>query len=148
MAGGDWTRGNNAIAWLSPGTNGGDNGLGVKATSVTYYKANGIESATASSTGYFIGTSLTDNKLYKNGVLLGTASIPAGATMSNGYKGTNYYGSGGVPYINFGAGWAGAGGYSNIKQSFSTFGYGLTPTEAIQLNTIVATYQQALGRLV
>jgi len=68
--------------------------------------------------------------------------------MSSGYKGTNYYSSGGTPRIQFGAWWAGGGGNTNVKQSFSTFGYGLTTAEATQLNTIVRTYQTSLGRLV
>ena len=135
------------LAWASPSTNT-TNALGISSTTTTYGKATDISAATSSSTGYFIGTSLTDNKLYKNGILIGTSSIPAGATMSSGYKGTNYYSSGGVPRIQFGTWWGGGGGNTNVKQSFSTFGYGLTTAEAAQLNTIVRTYQTSLGRLV
>lgn len=77
--------------------------------------------------GYYITNSYSStNQLYRDGALLGTASIPAGATMSNAG-------------ITFGRG-------STMGQSFASFGYGLTSQDVQALNIIVQSYQQDLGR--
>ena len=110
-------------------------------TSSKYY--NNISVSDTSTNGYFIGTSITQNKLFRNGVLLGTASLSA--TMSNGYKGVNQYSSGGVPRITVASDFA-IGSFKNIKTGFMTIGYGLTDTDVTNLNNLVLTYQTALGR--
>ena len=104
---------------------------------------NNVSISNTSTTGYFIGTSITQNKLFRNGTLLGTASLSA--TMSNGFKGQNYYGSGGTPRITVASDFA-AGSYKNVKTAFMTIGYGLTDTDVTNLNNLVLTYQTALGR--
>jgi len=109
----------------------------------TYKGYNNVSISDTSTNGYFIGTSITQNKLFRNGTLLGTASLSA--TMSNGFKGQNYYGSGGWPRITIASNFNVAD-YKNVKTGFMTIGYGLTDTDVTNLNSLVLTYQTALGR--
>jgi hypothetical protein len=102
-----------------------------------------ISASSSTITGYLIGTSTTQSKLFRNGVLLGTSSISS--TMSNGYKGSNFYGSGGVPHIHVASDF-GQGSFENVKTGFMTIGYGLTDTDVTNLSTLVLNYQTTLGR--
>lgn len=122
---------------------GGSNittGLQASATTKTY---NNVSVANTATTGYLVASSITQNKLFLNGALLGTASLSA--TMSNGWKGTNMYGSGGVPHIHVASDF-GVGSFENVKTGFMTLGYGLTDTEVSNLSTLVLAYQASLGR--
>lgn len=126
-ASGPWWMGNRAGAWRSDGSNVGRMALWIQKNDTYFEKANGISNATPTIQGYYItNSSASTNALYKDGTLLGTASIPAGATMSNA----------GVMF----------GDDSSMYQSFTTFGYGLTSQDVQALNTIVQQYQQDLGR--
>ena len=102
--------------------------LSKSATASYFNKSNIVYGNTPNISGYYIGNSKTNNEFYRNGILLATASIPVGSTMSNSdiFEFANYTG---------------------IYQSFATIGYGLTTTEVSQLNTIVQTYQTDLGRI-
>jgi hypothetical protein len=123
---GPWWLGS-AMAWRAPGSSPNvTNGLYVSPTGVTYQMDTAYTSATTSPTAsYFIGNSTNMNQLYKNGILLATSSI-AGTTMSNSS----------IAISN----------ETSIKNSFMTFGYGLSSTDAQNLNTLVQAYQTALGR--
>jgi hypothetical protein len=121
--------GNNAITHLS--------------LSSTVKQYNNISVTQSSTTGYFVASSLTQNKLFRNGSLIGTASLSA--TMSDCYKGTNINGSGGLPRIGIAAD-QGVAQWTNIQTGFITFGYGLTDDEVSTLSTLVLNYQTALGR--
>jgi hypothetical protein len=125
VSGGPWWNGNTPITWRSPGSNAEIN-IHIRKPISTYSKSNSATMSVSVLNGYYIANSLTQNQFYKDGSLLGTASIPAGSTMSNA-----------APSFAI---------ETAIYQSFTTFGYGLTNTEAQQLNTIVQAYQTDLGR--
>jgi hypothetical protein len=137
------TLANNYI-WNAGGSNT-NNGLFVTGGNVTHSKATDITVATGS-TGCFIGTSLTSNKLLKNGSIIGTSAIPANSVMSNGWKGQNFYSSGGVPRLSIASGLAGIGNGTNVKIAFLSFGSGLTDQESVDYNNIIQTFQNALSR--
>jgi hypothetical protein len=123
------TASGNAYAISSAGSNTTVRiALSKSATASYFNKSNIVYGNTPNISGYYIGNSKTNNEFYRNGILLATASIPVGSTMSNSdiFEFANYTG---------------------IYQSFATIGYGLTTTEAQQLNTIVQTYQTDLGRI-
>ena len=111
-------------------SSGSNTQTGLRSTT-TYKYYNNITASSSTTNGYFIATSITQNKLFRNGTLLGTASLSG--TMSNGYKGTNFYGSGGVPRITVASEFA-VGAFMNIKTGFMTIGYGLTDTDVTHLN--------------
>jgi hypothetical protein len=111
--------------------------------SPTVKQYNNISVTQSSTTGYFVASSLTQNKLFRNGSLIGTAALSA--TMSDCYKNTNINGSGGAPRIAIAAD-QGVAQWTNIQTGFITFGYGLTDAEVSTLSTLVLTYQTALGR--
>jgi hypothetical protein len=121
--------GNNAITHLS--------------LSPTVKQYNNISVTQSSTTGYFVASSLTQNKLFRNGSLIGTAALSA--TMSDCYKNTNINGSGGAPRIAIAAD-QGVAQWTNIQTGFITFGYGLTDDEVSTLSTLVLNYQTALSR--
>lgn len=125
VSGGPWWNGYTPITFRTPGTNAEIN-LHIAKPISTYSKSNGVTMSVSTLNGYYIANSLTQNQFYKDGVLMGTASIPVGATMSNTSP---------VFAVS-----------TVIYQSFTTFGYGLTTTESQQLNTIVQNYQTDLGR--
>ena len=111
--------------------------------STTTKQYNNVSATNSSTTGYFVASSLTDNRLFRNGVLLGTASLSA--TMSNCYKGVNVNGSGGTPMVSI-ACHQNVASWTNIRTGFITIGYGLTDVEVSTLSTLVSTYQTALSR--
>lgn len=125
-SGGPWWNGYNPLTIRVLGSNTEVN-LHIKKPISTFSKSNSATMSVSTLNGYYIANSLTQNQFYKDGLLLGTASIPAGATMSNG---SPAFATESVTY-----------------QSFTTFGYGLTTVEAQQLNTIVQNYQTDLGRI-
>jgi len=123
---GPWWLGS-AMAWRAQGSSPNvTNGLYISSTGVTYQMDTSYTSATTSPTAsYFIGNSTNTNQLYKNGLLLATSSI-IGTTMSNSSIAISQE--------------------TSIKNSFMTFGYGLSSTDVQNLNSLVQAYQTALGR--
>jgi hypothetical protein len=125
MSGPSWN-GYRAIPWRAYAGIGLEQSIYMSNSSLTFNKANTLSITHSTGVGYIITNSTTNNQIYRDGVLRGTSTIPAGSTMSAGGP---VFGEGGVIY-----------------QSFSTFGYGLTSQEVADLNSIVQTYQQTLGR--
>lgn len=123
---GPWWNGYYPIAWRA-NTSTNDISFLIGNSGVQFNKANTLSATNSVGVGYHITNSTTTNQVYKDGLLRGTSSIPAGATMST-------------------AGPVFGDGPTTIYQSFTTFGYGLTSQEVTQLNTIVQTYQQSMGR--
>jgi hypothetical protein len=96
-----------------------------------------LSGATSTQTGFYLATrtSLTDVAFYRR-VNTGNASINTTGTYTTPYSNTTLRILGGP---NFANSFAGALG-------FVSFGYGLTDTDAINLDSIISAYQTALGR--
>ena len=85
--------------------------------------------------GYYVGNRLdgTNSTLWKNGLLVKTVAQIVSMTVVKLFIGA--HNGGGTANL-----------FSNKECAFATLGDGLTPTDQINLNTLVQDYQTTLGR--